>query len=75
MVSQQAWPQKFKQDKFFRDSTSIVTGVFVVKYTLKTFYTFIPCLSMSLAWRLDFTFQPQQYFFIWHRGLNSCISI
>jgi len=46
-----AWPQKFKQDKFFRDSTSIVTGVFVVKYTLKTFYSFIPCLSMSLAWR------------------------
>lgn len=46
-----AWPQKFKQDKFFRDSTSIVTGVFVVKYTLQIFYTFIPCLSMSLASR------------------------
>lgn len=27
-------PQKFKMDKFFRDRTSIVTGVFVVKYTL-----------------------------------------
>lgn len=46
---------------FYRDETSIVTGVFVVKYTLKKHFTLSFCVRCRVfAWRYDFKFQPEQ---------------
>lgn len=64
-------PQKFKMDKFFRDRTSIVTGVFVVKYTLKNTLLFHSVFEYEFSLKVDIQFQPQQYYFILHSGLST----